>query len=178
MGTHPIFESDFDCLTEMTSRIPQHQHVADLTKSQTRVRIESGGAILIDVRRFDEVDAGVIKSDKWIHIPLNELEEALELDDEDFAAHFDAQKPSVNDELVFYCMKGVRSRNAALYFQQNKLIKLNVKLFNSIKGFTNVSNYGGGWWEWNNHWTRAEWVAWSEKANYPLPDYLLDTIDN
>jgi len=148
----------------MASRILQHQHVVDLTKSETRVKIESGSVILIDVRRLDEVDAGVIETDKWIHIPLNELEEALELDNEDFAAEFNAQKPSVNDELVFYCMKGVRSKNAALYFQQN--------------GFTNVSNYGGGWWEWNNHWTRAKWVAWSEKANYPLPDYLLDSIDS
>jgi len=150
----------------MALRILLRRHLADLTKSQTRVRIEHGNAILIDVRRFEELNVGVIKTPpgQWMHIPLNELEEAVELDSDEFAAKFGARKPSVNDELIFYCMKGVRSKSAALYFEQN--------------GYENVSNYRGGWWGWNDHWTRAEWVAWSEKANFPLPDHVLDSIDN
>merc|ERR1711892_1031723 len=168
MGTHPIFESDFDCLTDtkMLSKVLYRhnnlrRNLIDLSKSQIRTRIMESKSTFIDVRRFD---AGVIETNRWIHISLNELEEALELNDEDFAAQFDAEKPNINDELVFYCMKGVRSKSAALYFEQN--------------GYTNVSNYRGGWWGWNDHWTRAEWAAWSEKANFPLPDHVLDSIDN
>ena len=114
----------------MLSRIWRRQ-LTDLTKSQIKARLErsSGAVTLIDVRRFDEVDAGVIETPqgKWIHIPLNELEEALELDNDDFAAQFECnQKPDKNDELIFYCMKGVRSASAALYFEQNVSPKINL----------------------------------------------------
>jgi len=146
----------------MASRILRRRHLADLTKCQTRLRVESGGAILIDVRRFEELKVGLIETPpgQWIHIPLNELEEAIELDNDDFAAKFDAQKPNVNDELIFYCMKGVRSKKAAMYFEQN--------------GYQNVSNYLGGWWEWNDHWTKDEWLVWFEKANYPVKQHWLE----
>ena len=168
----------------MLSRIWRRQ-LTDLTKGQIKARLERSSVTLIDVRRFDEVDAGVIETPqggKWIHIPLNELEEALELDNDDFAAQFECdQKPDKNDELIFYCMKGVRSASAALYFEQNVSLKINFEKnirFNLKKGYTNVSNYQGGWWEWNEHWTRDEWTAWSEKANFPLPDHLLNSLDN
>ena len=112
----------------MLSRIWRRQ-LTDLTKGQIKARLERSSVTLIDVRRFDEVDAGVIETPqggKWIHIPLNELEEALELDNDDFAAQFECdQKPDKNDELIFYCMKGVRSASAALYFEQNVSSKNN-----------------------------------------------------
>ena len=117
---------------KMLSRIWRRQ-LTDLTKSQIKARLERSSVTLIDVRRFDEVDAGVIETPrgKWIHIPLNELEEALELDNDDFAAQFECdQKPDKNDELIFYCMKGVRSASAALYFEQNVSSKIDFeKLF-------------------------------------------------
>ena len=85
------------------------RHLANLTKSQLRARLEHG-ATLIDVRRFEEVNVGVIKTplgSQWIHIPLNELEDALQLDSDEFVTQFETPKPSINDELIFYCTVGL-----------------------------------------------------------------------
>jgi len=41
----------------------------------------------------------VIKADKLIHIPLGEVQEALQLDSEDFLAQYNAEKPKVDDEV-------------------------------------------------------------------------------
>merc|ERR1711892_1019113 len=38
MGTHPIFESDFDCLTEIGINTAQWDHVLKFFKRQTRLR--------------------------------------------------------------------------------------------------------------------------------------------
>jgi len=41
----------------------------------------------------------VIKADKLIHIPLGEVQEALQLDAEDFQAQYNAEKPHIDDEV-------------------------------------------------------------------------------
>lgn len=41
----------------------------------------------------------MIKADKLIHIPLGEVQEALQLDSEDFLAQYNAEKPKVDDEV-------------------------------------------------------------------------------
>ena len=50
-------------------------------------------------RNFSETDEGVIKADKLIHIPLGEVQEALQLDSEDFQAQYNAEKPQLTDEV-------------------------------------------------------------------------------
>ena len=46
----------------------------------------------------------MIKADKLINIPLGEVQEALQLDSEDFQAQYNAEKPQVDDE-VSYTLK-------------------------------------------------------------------------
>ena len=41
----------------------------------------------------------MIKADKLIHIPLGEVQEALQLDSEDFLAQYNAEKPKIDDEV-------------------------------------------------------------------------------
>jgi hypothetical protein len=35
-------------------------------------------------------------------------------------------------------------------------------------GNKNVHHYNGGWYEWNEDWTREQWVAWSKQTGFPL----------
>ena len=125
----------------------------------------------------------MIKADKLINIPLGEVQEALQLDSEDFQAQYNAEKPQVDDEvsytlknygsensysidenfqLVFYCMAGVRSKSAALQFEQ--------------AGYSDVSNYLGGWWEWNSDWDKDNWLQWSQKTGFPLNPKLIEQL--
>ena len=63
------------------------------------------------------MDAGTIPAENFIHIPLQEVPEALTLSESEFEDQFGAPKPKENDQILFYCMAGVRSRNAALQFE-------------------------------------------------------------
>ena len=65
-------------------------------------------------------------------------------------------------QLVFYCMAGVRSKSAALQFEQ--------------AGYSDVSNYLGGWWEWNSDWDKDSWMQWSQKTGFPLNPKLLEQL--
>jgi len=134
--------------------------LTNLNKTHFSEKIRT--AVVIDVRNFSETDEGVIKADKLIHIPLGEVQEALQLDSEDFLAQYNAEKPKVDDELVFYCMAGVRSKSAALQFEQ--------------AGYSDVSNYLGGWWEWNSDWNKENWLQWSQKTGFPLNPKLLEQL--
>ena len=67
-----------------------------ITKYQLTKRL--GKAILIDIRRQNEVTGGVIKSQKWIHIPqvvpfnLTQIENAVSLSDNAFLETFGQSK--------------------------------------------------------------------------------------
>jgi len=111
---------------------------------------------------MSEVDYGKIDATNWIHIPLGEVAEALTLSDEDFESQFEKRKPALDDELVIYCMKGRRSYMAGVQFENN--------------GYTNVSNYIGGWFEWNNNWSKSQWLDWSAKTGFPLSDDQLNQL--
>ena len=74
-------------------------------------------------RRFTEVNCGIIEARNWLHIPLNEhpftnVENALELDDYDFNRIYGIKKPLKSDEIIFYCMAGIRSDSAAQIFYE------------------------------------------------------------
>ena len=59
-------------------------------------------------------------------------------------------------------MAGVRSKSAALQFEQ--------------AGYSDVSNYLGGWWEWNSDWDKDNWLQWSQKTGFPLNPKLLEKL--
>ncbi|KAF9257689.1 Rhodanese-like protein [Marasmius fiardii PR-910] len=87
---------------------------------------------LIDVRGPDEVAHGMIPS--AISIPINTLEVSLKLSPEAFQQKFGIAKPEKDQEVTFYCKKGLRSTMASEIAMR--------------EGFTNVVNYKGSWIEW------------------------------
>lgn len=88
--------------------------------------------ILIDVRNPDELVNGIIPTSK--NIPLDELENALEMNPEKFRESYNFSKFSKKDNLIFYCRTGGRS-----------LIATNLA---ASKGY-NARNYAGSIWEWS-----------------------------
>ena len=79
---------------------------------------------------------------------MHATQSALQLSQSQFEETFGAPKPEKDDELVFYCMAGVRSELAAKEF-----IKA---------GYTNVANYQGGWLDWSSDKSNQEWVDWAK----------------
>ncbi|KAF9258646.1 Rhodanese-like protein, partial [Marasmius fiardii PR-910] len=89
--------------------------------------------LLIDVRGHDEVELGMIPT--AVHIPITHLEESLKYPPEVFQERYGFPKPGKDQEMTFYCKKGLRSTMAS---------EIAVRL-----GFTNVVNYKGSWIEWS-----------------------------
>ncbi|KAG7093142.1 hypothetical protein E1B28_009425 [Marasmius oreades] len=87
---------------------------------------------LFDVRGPDEVEQGMIPS--AISIPINTLERSLKMSPEEFKAKYGVPKPEKDQEVTFYCKKGLRSTMASEIAMR--------------EGFTNVVNYKGSWIEW------------------------------
>ncbi|MDA1196643.1 MAG: rhodanese-like domain-containing protein [Nanoarchaeota archaeon] len=93
-----------------------------LTTEQVQEKINS--ATIIDVRRDDELEHGMLPNAKQIE--LQELEQALQLENEEFKTKYDFEKPNKEQELIFYCHAGGRSAKAA---------KLAMKLGFNAKNF-------------------------------------------
>ena len=70
-----------------------------------------------------------------LHIPLASLQAALALPPAQWEAQFSAPAPKPETPIVFSCKMGIRSGKA-------------VALATGL-GFTNVSNYTGGWVDWS-----------------------------
>ena len=96
--------------------------------------VKENSTLLIDVREPSELqETGVLPSS--INIPLNDLENILKnTDGKEFLSKYGKNKPTSNTPIIFSCRSGVRSAKAA-----NIAINL---------GFINVSNFEGGWLEW------------------------------
>ncbi|XP_045762172.1 rhodanese domain-containing protein CG4456-like [Maniola jurtina] len=92
--------------------------------------------MIIDVRNPDEVNStGKIPSS--INIPLGNVQDALAtMSEEEFQKQFRRPKPSVSDELIFYCRSGKRSTEAL-----DKALKL---------GFNKSKTYLGSWNDWSS----------------------------
>ncbi|KAG7091636.1 hypothetical protein E1B28_010657 [Marasmius oreades] len=90
-------------------------------------------SILVDVRGPDEVEHGMIPS--AVHIPITNLEESLKYPPEVFQERYGIPKPSKDQEITFYCKKGLRSTMATEIALRH--------------GFTNIINYRGSWIEWS-----------------------------
>merc|ERR1712109_119040 len=59
MGTHPIFESDFDCLTEMVQRLTYRRRLAYNTSSNGRKIVKTPGGKLVYQRVAKKAKAPV-----------------------------------------------------------------------------------------------------------------------
>ena len=97
-----------------------------------RTQNPSADAYLIDVREPDEVAQGSIPSS--VNLPLSVLANSMHLSPPAFYARHGFQKPSKNQEIVFYCRSGMRSATACDVAKRN--------------GYQNVLNYQGSWLDW------------------------------
>lgn len=88
--------------------------------------------VLIDVREPVEFEEGHIPG--AYNVPFKSSPGALDLPAEDFEEIFGFSKPSKDQELVFYCLGGVRSTAAE-------------ELANTF-GYTKRGNYVGSWEDW------------------------------
>ncbi|XP_022095224.1 putative thiosulfate sulfurtransferase, mitochondrial [Acanthaster planci] len=98
-------------------------------------RIKSGDMQMIDVRDASEIkEFGTIIKD-ICHIPVLDVEAALQLSDDEFRAKYGRTKPEKSDDnIVFTCKKGIRSLKAR-------------DTARSL-GFKKARHYPGGWMEW------------------------------
>ena len=88
--------------------------------------------VLIDVRSKMELNYGMIPGAVNVHI--EELQEAFDLDGDEFRGRFGFEKPSKGKLIMVYCRTGSRSGMAAGYLKS--------------KGY-NVKNYEGSVQAWS-----------------------------
>lgn len=114
------------------------QEVADISSSP------ASGQILIDVREPSELlQTGRIPGAK--SVPISSAPDAFFMSPEDFEAKFGFPRPSEQDEVIFYCRSGVRSRQAALFAGQAR------PMFGG-----KLANYTGSWLDWEKNGGKAE----------------------
>lgn len=94
----------------------------------------------LDVREPAEYEAGYIPT--AINIPVGSSPDALFMPAHEFEDKFGFEKPTADQELVFYCKAGVRSSAAAQLAQQ--------------VGYGNVSEYRGSWLDWQKKGGKTE----------------------
>jgi len=94
-----------------------------------------------DVREPAEYAAGYIPT--AINIPVGSAPDALFMPAHEFEDKFGFEKPTADQELVFYCKAGVRSSAAAGLARQ--------------VGYSKVGEYRGSWLEWSKNGGKAEY---------------------
>ncbi|KAI1192210.1 Rhodanese-like domain-containing protein [Nemania serpens] len=88
---------------------------------------------LIDVREPEELSqTGRIPGS--LNVPITSSPDSFHLSSEEFEDRFGFARPERDDEVVFYCRSGVRSRAAAGLARE--------------AGWTRVGEYPGSWTEW------------------------------
>jgi len=92
-----------------------------------------------DVREPNEYEAGFIPG--AINIPVKSQPDAMFLDEAEFEDRFGFSKPSMDQELVFYCRSGVRSSAAANLARQS--------------GYEDIAEYKGSWMDWEKNGGQA-----------------------
>ena len=69
-----------------------------------------------------------------VNIPITSSPDSFHIGEEEFEDRFGYPRPGKNDEVVFYCKAGVRSRGAAGLAKE--------------AGWTKVGEYPGSWIDW------------------------------
>ena len=100
----------------------------------------------LDNRTKGEVEAGKIHAKYWLNIPSTDVKAAFDLNPNQFQQQFQLTKPSKDDKIILYCMRGNRSADAA-----NQLEAL---------GYNNVFNYSDGWVDWTGWGSDLDCDAW------------------
>lgn len=99
--------------------------------------------ILIDTREPSELQStGTIPGS--INIPITSKPDSFFLTEEEFEDRFGFERPGKDQEVVFYCKAGVRSRAAAELAKQG--------------GWRNVAEYSGSWLDWEKNGGKVEKV--------------------
>ncbi|XP_061805485.1 thiosulfate sulfurtransferase/rhodanese-like domain-containing protein 3 [Nerophis lumbriciformis] len=110
----------------------------DVTYDQLRRLLAGGKAVVIDVREPWELrEFGIIPGS--INVPLGQVNAALQLVPEEFREQYGGEMPGQADNVVFTCLKGIRSKTA-------------LDTATSL-GYKDVQHYPGGWQDWakNEH---------------------------
>ncbi|KAM8848253.1 thiosulfate:glutathione sulfurtransferase [Synchiropus picturatus] len=90
--------------------------------------------LLVDVRSEKEVNNGRIPGS--IHIPVDTVDAAFQLSNEEFLAKYGVNKPPLDTRnLVFHCQMGKRGAAATSMA--------------IAQGYKNACNYAGGYQEWS-----------------------------
>ena len=111
---------------------PPQNFPPTVTYEEVMEALKDSTVLVIDVRQPKELKKdGVIPG--ALNIPLGDLEKALSLRPKKFERKFKVPI-DYSTPLVFSCLAGIRSRKA-------QVVASNV-------GFTNTSNFTGGWMEW------------------------------
>ena len=80
----------------------------EITTEELSILIKKDSSyILIDVRSEEEVEQGRIPTS--CHLPVQLVEEALDLDANAFKHLYGFPKPKKSDKIIFYCTSGSRS---------------------------------------------------------------------
>ena len=115
------------------STIPVVEVPFNVSHEELSEKLETGPINLIDVREPGEIKSnGHIKGS--VAIPLGTLETALRFCDEEFKELYGVDKPRYEDEIIFMCHAGVRSKLAAEIARAAK--------------YKVVREYADGWHGW------------------------------
>ncbi|KAK0102882.1 hypothetical protein ONS95_000922 [Cadophora gregata] len=120
--------SRFSSQTSPSSKIYSFEDVKSFIEKPNTNRI------LIDSREPGELQAtGTIPGS--INIPITSKPDSFFITAEEFEDRFGFERPSKEQEVIFYCKSGVRSRAAAALARQ--------------AGWDNVAEYQGSWLDWD-----------------------------
>ncbi|EXJ54111.1 hypothetical protein A1O7_09448 [Cladophialophora yegresii CBS 114405] len=127
-----------------SSSSPQQSRLYTFDDVQSLSSAPSPNRILIDVREPNELQAtGKIPNSK--NLPITSAADGFFLPAEEFEERFGFEKPGKEDEVIFYCKAGVRSRAAARLAGQ--------------AGFGGtVGEFPGSWVEWSEKGGEVERV--------------------
>jgi len=118
----------------MSSEKGEDWKMWDYQQVKALVKSPKQKTILIDVREPSEYASGHIPT--ALNMPITTSPDAPFLSREDFEERFGFEKPAEEEEVVFYCKAGVRSRMSALLAKE--------------AGWT-VGEYRGSWMDWEKN---------------------------
>ncbi|CAI5673184.1 thiosulfate:glutathione sulfurtransferase isoform X1 [Oreochromis niloticus] len=131
---YPAFGSIFRTFSTSSPKCDEASDDGSVvTYSELKTMLASHNIQLFDVRNPDEYQAGHIP--QAVNVPLDNLEESLQLSPELFEQRFEVKAPTkADDNIVFHCKSGSRSIRALGIAHQ--------------LGFSKARHFKGGYSEW------------------------------